>query len=466
MNYYKKINIYYKKMKIQIFIIFIFSFIIIDCVDSDFRVNYITPLEDNNFIKHASDVYVDVDISFGSNEDKFKSELDLMNYCTVVAGTDVEDNSIKKFDSSLSTTFVKKQEYGYIYSEKFYKAMLGEDTIKLGESKKIENMQFIVVHQFSNKINTGSYIGLGLDTIQSNFFGLNLLEQLKKKNIIDKQIWYLDFKDYNKGKFILGKYPHEINGKKYNKDDMYIIDILLSTVNNYAIGFEEVYYGKEKDYENRYIMEVHKTAKFSLNTRIITCTHEFGDYINKEFFTKKIDDKICFRDFINKKYNFYYCDKNKINLSEMQNLYFFSRNKNITFVLEPKDLFYEHNGYLYYLIIYKNYDYDDSDKETEWTFGLEFLKKYTLAFNRDDKVIYYYKTNENAKQDSKNQNDSGSFIYILIIIVLSIIFLICIAFLIYYIIKIKPRKTKANELDDDYDYQSKDNNIFDNSVNA
>ena len=151
----------------------------------------------------------------------------------------------------------------------------------------------------------------------------------------------------------------------------------------------------------------------------------------------------------------------------MQNLYFSIKSKNVTFVLEPKDLFYEHNGYLYYLIIYKNYNVDDSDKDTEWTFGLQFLKKYTLTFNRDDRVILYYKEKTKEEQNETNKNlNSGNSKYIVIIIVLSVIFLLCIAFLIYYIKRIKPRKIKVNELEEEYDYQAKDNNNFDNAINS
>ena len=45
--------------------------------------------------------------------------------------------------------------------------------------------------------------------------------------------------------------------------------------------------------------------------------------------------------------------------------------------------------------------------------------------------------------------------YIITISVLSVVFLASIGTLIFYIIKIKPRKRKANELDDTFDYQEK-----------
>ena len=442
-------------MKIKYFI-FISSIIILSCIEIDFNVKYKLPLENNNIINYFSDVFLEVDISFGSNQQKFKSELDIGNHLVVVPSTEVTDDDMQKFNSSSSDTFVKLRDVTFSYFERFYTGIIGKDTIKLG-SEKIDNIEFAVADSFLHGPNLGCYIGLSLDTNQVDFKGYNLLEQLKKNNKTGKQTWYLDFKEYNKGKFVIGKYPYEVGGAKPNYNEIYNISMRNSYGYNYGIDFDEVSYGNMNDYEKRHKMETHKSAAISLSSRYIMCTYEFGDYIQKEFFSKKVEDNICFHDYINQRYNYYYCDKKKINLSEMQNLYFTLRNINLTFVLEPKDLFYEHNGYLYYLIIYKNYLEDDSDKDYEWKFGLDFLKKYTLTFNRDDKVITYYKTHNDETKDDKPESTSTTK-YIVIIIVLSVVFILCIAFLVYYILKIKPRKKKANELDEDYDYQSKDNN--------
>jgi hypothetical protein len=451
-------------MKIKYFI-FISSIIILSCIDADFDVKYKLPLENNNIINYFSNIFLEVDISFGSNQQKFKCELDIGDHLLVVASTKAEED-IQKFNSSSSDTFVKVRDVVYSYFERFYDGVIGEDTIKLGESEKIDNIQFAVADSFLLDPNLGCYIGLSMDINQVDFKGYNLLEQLKKNNKTERQTWYLDFKEYNKGKFVIGKYPYEIGGEKPNYNNIYNISMRNSYGYNYGIDFDEVSYGNMKDYDKRHKMETHKTAAISLSYRYIICTYEFGEYIQKEFFSKKVEDKVCFHDYINQRYNYYYCDKKKINLSEMQNLYFTLRNINLTFVLEPKDLFYENNGYLYYLIIYKNYFEDDSDKDYEWKFGIDFLKKYTLTFNRDDKVITYYKTHQDeVKDDDKPESTTSNTKYIVIIIVLSVVFIFCIAFLVFYIIKIKPRKKKANELEEDYDYQAKDNK-FSDPINA
>ena len=153
-------------------------------------------------------------------------------------------------------------------------------------------------------------------------------------------------------------------------------------------------------------------SAISLSTRLIYCTYVFGEYIYNKFFKKKIEDKICFHDYLKKNdayssnYNYYYCNSD-ISLSEMENLYFTIRSRNVTFVLEPKDLFYKFNGYLYYLIVYKDYIEEDTDKDINWEFGLQFLQKYTLTFNRDDKVLYYYNDDKDSNDNNNNNNNGG-----------------------------------------------------------
>ena len=79
----------------------------------------------------------------------------------------------------------------------------------------------------------------------------------------------------------------------------------------------------------------------------------------------------------------------------MENLNFYIRNTNMRFTWEPKDLFYMHNDYIYYLVVYKPFNIDDSDKDIEWRLGLQFLQKYSLTFDRNDRIVYYYSKSDN-----------------------------------------------------------------------
>ena len=153
-------------------------------------------------------------------------------------------------------------------------------------------------------------------------------------------------------------------------------------------------------------------------------------------------------------YKYYYYEKGKININEMENINFVTdiQSDNMTFVLEPKDLFFEHNDLLYFLVIYKVEDYE-TYHEIDLIVGTHFIKKNLITFNRNDKLIYFYKKTYN--ENNGNEKKSLQLKYIITISVLSVVFLVSIVVLILYIIKIKPRKKKANELDDDFDYQEK-----------
>ena len=143
----------------------------------------------------------------------------------------------------------------------------------------------------------------------------------------------------------------------------------------------------------------------------------------------------------------------------MENLNFVTSvmSDNMTFVFEPKDLFYEKDNIYYFLIIYKPIDHITSP-DSEWLVGTLFLQKYLLAFNRNDRMIYFYKTTHTNDTSGNDNNGKGlSTKYIVIIVVLSVVLLGIIGALIFYIIKIKPRKKRANELADDFDYQEKQN---------
>ena len=72
----------------------------------------------------------------------------------------------------------------------------------------------------------------------------------------------------------------------------------------------------------------------------------------------------------------------------------------------------------------------------------------------------------NSLQENINKegaDNSNSTKYIIIIVCLCVVFIFCIGLLVFYILKIKPRKKKANELDEGYDYETQKDNEQGNS---
>ena len=97
--------------------------------------------------------------------------------------------------------------------------------------------------------------------------------------------------------------------------------------------------------------------------------------------------------------------------------------------------------------------------------GKPFTLKYQFVFNSDNKQIGFYNPNYNKHEKSKDMI-SKKYIFILVIIVLCVIFTVLGIILGKKIYGIK-RKKKANELIDDFEYNSSGdkNNINDINKN-
>ena len=96
-----------------------------------------------------------------------------------------------------------------------------------------------------------------------------------------------------------------------------------------------------------------------------------------------------------------------------------------------------------------------------WKLGNIFFEKYPLVFSLDNKAIGYY--NQNFENMNKASNKT---IYILIGLILVLLIILFIGFRRYNILKrLIPRKLMANELLDDYSYNSNNINNEDNNKN-
>ena len=145
---------------------------------------------------------------------------------------------------------------------------------------------------------------------------------------------------------------------------------------------------------------------------------------------------------------YYECKKNEklFNITKFPNLNFEIREIRFNFTFTYEDLFFSHNEYIYFGIIFDKYykfKYNQG-----WKLGSALFKKYLLTFNIDKKMIGIYKNtiekvknfkrinDSNNKENSRNNNDSNKnnndsinimvnyeFIKIIIIICLIILFL-------------------------------------------
>lgn len=192
----------------------------------------------------------------------------------------------------------------------------------------------------------------------------------------------------------------------------------------------------------------------------------YKNFIDEVFFNDLVEQNICqFKNLlIDRHYGTYVCNsKSKIFLDYYNNKFpdLIFRNLNIEddLIFTKNDLFF-YNPYnksdinIYFLIYFSSSNYFN------WIIGRPFLEKYRLSFDINKSKIIYHKKKLSDKKDYlnkqiNNKNENKFLKSIIIIFLVLIIFFI--GFLFHKLITKKPRKQKANELDDEFYYPEKNN---------
>ena len=300
------------------------------------------------------------------------------------------------------------------------------------------------------------------------------MEQLKSNNLIDKKIFYILY--YNKenknsqnekGEIIFGKLPHELTEKekfgkyKLEENNLFWDNAEIGDYNlRWKLKFERIKFGNQELSEISGLI-----AELIVEQNVFTGTWEFKNIIHQKFFEELINKKICKEEkFYNYRENFHYffysCDSSlKSELSEkkyMENILQFKSNSlNEIFSFNLEELFIEVGRTLYFSIIFDEY------QMYGWKLGNIFFEKYPLVFSLDNKAIGYY--NQNLEKMNKASNKT---IYILIGLILLLLIILFIGFRRYNVLKkLIPRKLMANELLDDYSYNSNNINNEDSNKN-
>ena len=144
--------------------------------------------------------------------------------------------------------------------------------------------------------------------------------------------------------------------------------------------------------------------------------------------------------------------------SKFPELLFKIKNIDDKFILTKEDLFFKNtkdksDTNIYFRVFFH------AIKTSSWQFGITFLQKYRFSFDYDNNNILYHKSKikDNVKENAiivENSDNSKILKIILIVFFFLIIFIL--GFLFHKSIIKKPRKSKTNELEDEYYYQSED----------
>ena len=326
-----------------------------------------------------------------------------------------------EFREGSKSFFTSDNKYYPVMNSGFKNGLKANDIFKIN-NETLNNFEFY----YSNDTNSNKGI-IGLTLLIKPIIESGFIYQLKKRNIIDSYYFFIEYdKNYNNGNLILGALPHQYNSKY--KEDNYASISLNSYSNYFELNFNTIFYGNDFVVENEII-------QLFYDYNFIRAGNKFKLTVLEKFFNKYIEDNKCFSEIFNKEMISYYCNKD-VPIKEFNDLKFFHKEFNFTFILNYNDLFKEVNGKYYFLMYFK--------KEGTFTFqlGKPFLKKYLMIFNQDKRTIGFYKSIEN--------NNNSFFIWILIFFDFLIILLLG-----GYILIFKPgkfRKKRINEIEEEYEY--------------
>ena len=314
------------------------------------------------------------------------------------------------------------------------------DTIK----KKFE---FILYH---GKDNFPGIIGLNaiFDDSDKKY---NFINNLKVHDIINSYFWMINYTSDYEGKLIIGEQPHIFDPENYKEEELYVSYTFLDDLMyNWGLLFDEIIFGK-KHFRQYHGCEI----RYEIN--YIKGNSEIENELDI-FFNESIINETCHKKEIkykNKTYRFFYCDKDKYqnNMKYFKNIEFYHYEFNYTFTMNYKDLFIEKYDKLILMIFFDNIPFDIY-------LGKPFLRKYSFLINQDLNILAFYKTKKENGNNNDNNNNNNNFIVLkFIVIALGVIILFSLGIFIGKYFYKERKKKKINNIDEDYDYLSKNEEI-------
>jgi len=308
-------------------------------------------------------------------------------------------------------------------------------------------------------------LNIGFQPRQNFNFGgkANFIQQIKlykinNNSLVNSYDYTFQFTSDKDGYLIIGEKPHEFDKNNY-KEEQYILTGAKDR--NYTfewiIEFNSIYYtginvNNNTLYNSTFTNDL--SVIVDITYGLIEGTDNYEKNITKDFFEKFFNNKQCFiRENENDGYKFFYCDIKIWNYiaKYFPVLKFCLHEYNMCFDFRYTDLFRVKNDKLYFLIYFNK-----NNKSNRFKLGQIFLKKYLVTFNFDSKMIGFYNKNiKNEDETVEKKYYEHDIIFIILIIIGFIIFFIA-GFFVGKKIYEKTRRKKANELEDEYDYESQD----------
>ena len=382
-----------------------------------------TEININNLIPTLYKSKIGTILKLGTPETEFKLSISLQSYYSYIISSDSDVKMDNLFNKKQSNTYEKIKNFQFYSLEPFHSGEFGLDYFKINNLNLNKTYFFVakaIHNQYEDEIITPATLGLRLreEIPMQDFPNMTFLNQLEEKKIINNFIFYFNFNKKDEGELIFGENPYKDPNFKFIKAGKFQIGYIGL---DWGFNFDNIYFGN-------ITLNGEIDAKIKIEQNFIVGNTIFFDSI-KNFF----DNHNCqFKDCYIERYQiikYYVCDSNT-DFKDFKPLIFEIKEKNLSFVFNYKDLFFEYDKKLFFNVIF-------TKNRKDWVLGRVFLKKYQLYFDKDKKTIgYYEKKTDNTK----------------ILIILLIIIIILLTSIIILSYRKKRNKKISIELNDEYDY--------------
>ena len=480
-------------------IIFLFDLILSDDEVISFKIESFQDKRDSsnyNIINELQKSYLTTIINIGSNSYPLKTFITSTKHYFYISDTCYIDKSTYpdyktnfNYNRHNSFSFHNTTPFDLTFSGNSHSCIANEDfelfLTNKKETKK-EKINFILAKDTTEDDPNCLYLGL-LENMnkESTFHEYNLITQLKQKSFIKENCWCIIFNKPNnydndhqlinsnellnlKGDLYIGDYPHNFDSSNFFESQLVrTYTTFQNNIMKWELKFNKIFY-KHNSKEIKILTD--NSIALDPSSFLTVVSKDYIDSIDEHFFKKYSD--VCHYIDIDEEYSSIYCEKSeKFSINEIKTfppLFFEHIDLEYTFELTFKDLFVEKDGKYWVLLLY-----DDRLNPDQWVLGNMFLRKYQFVFNLESKEIKFYNPSlEIILPDDEHENGSifKTILYIALIVVLCIM-LVGGA----YLIKTRcfpsgKKKKRANELDDDFEYESHknetDNNKEDNKLFA
>ena len=438
---------------------------------------------------YSSHLYTNLII--GSNKQEIKGIINMTEIGFFIYENAYDYNSSSSFNIDLSS---QNSKGGYLSNDTLclipFEQKQDIYNLNIRKCNNFDKVNFSLLKKKQKDIEENIYdkyaiLGLQQTDSQNKYIPL-FIKSLKNTDMINSHTFSFNYLNNTKN--------GEIQGHLLLGDEDYDLDNgkLKRTLSNSRSGqlfwnlvFRKVTVGVNDDFDtssdNHLKTFDTKESQIIGDLPYIIGINEYKNYIRNVFFNDLLSKDICtYKNVsINDDYATFVCDsKSDLFIQKMKNsfpkLYFQHHELNKTFILDEYDLFSyntedKNDKNIYFLVFFTNKNDPYRSPEfpggaiiKRWKLGIPFLKKYKLSFNGDSRIITYYETfnyNNNTNNnmtkngvDILNKNNNNSIIIKIIIIGALLIIFFILGILFHKNIIRLPRKKKANELEDDYDY--------------